>query len=154
MKISKTFWVLVILLVPGIGLITLYFYGVCHTKVIYQLSALNCVTEASIVYLKDTGAPPRSLNELYQKKYLIKKGEWVGVPSIGESMALQKDVDEISLSFASSPDGLAIQDGRLVNKHTGKAYYLIENKKNPLWGVDVQGVNRLLWTKWKEALYK
>jgi hypothetical protein len=148
MKIKKIIGIVFFFLI--VSLVTLNFYGKYHKKVIYQLSALNCVVEASILYMNETGTPPHSLENLYSNKYLVKNGEWVGIPAMGETMALWQDVNEVSLSFPVSPDELALLGEHLVDKTTKKKFFLITVKPKLLWGVDIDGINRTLWYRWKE----
>jgi hypothetical protein len=107
------------------------------------------VAEVSNVYIKETGHPPASLKVLFEEGYLEKKGEWVGINSLGESMALWTDVNKVHLSFPPSPDELALQNGMLVERKSGKKYFLITIEPKPLLGVDIEGANRFLWQQWK-----
>jgi hypothetical protein len=150
MKVKKIILSIGIL---GVIIAIWFVFSYWHIKGLRDEKSLMAVSEATLMYIRNFGVPPRHFADLFNSGYLVKKGDLIillsenGIHILGGPW---DSVKNIRFSFPQHADDLEFKDGRLIEKATGSKKELLIGKNTVFEQDDIDKVNLYLWEKWRK----
>jgi hypothetical protein len=114
---------------------------------VYQKIALESIGIGALIYIKDFGYPPKTIEDMLSRGYLERYSE--NVVSIPGHQSLHwRYVNKMQFNFPSKAGDYECKNGKLVDKKTGEERYLIKIFPRTNWYIDLGEINCWIWERW------
>jgi hypothetical protein len=113
----------------------------------YQSLAIQCAGYASLLYIRDNGVPPETVDDLFRHGCLVKENEYIAeIPYF--TWGHLKYFTAMNFNFPLRASDLEINHNRLVEIKTKKERLLISLPMTELSLSHIRELNIWLWKYW------